>query len=118
MKKSTNSRTQSLSPVQKHNRRLILTVSVFLLAQEELKNQFWQVKSVEYDKTFQIVRVGVDTTTGKLGTTINKLRKFSKDLSGYLFENGLTFRHAKVAFFVDKEEADLQRIYSILEGVQ
>lgn len=117
MKKSNSSRSDSLSPVQKHNRRLILTVSVFLLAQEDLKSQFWQVKSVEYDKTFQIVRVGVDTTSGKLGTTINKLRKFSKDLSTYLYENGLTFRKAKVAFFVDKEEEDLRRIYSILESV-
>ncbi|NJK71070.1 MAG: hypothetical protein HC932_02315 [Thermales bacterium] len=83
---------------KKQNRELMLTVSIFLLNQEELRKQFWTVKSVSYDKARQKINVGINTTNGKLGTTLTKLKKTSRNLSDYLFEQGLTFRKTKIGF--------------------
>lgn len=102
---------------RKQNRELVLTVSMFLLNQETLRKQFWTVKSVDYVKTEQVLRVGINTANGKLGTTLSKLRKTSKDLSEYMYEQGLTFRKAKVEFFVDKQDIELERIYNLLQNV-
>lgn len=102
---------------KKKERELVLTVSLFLLSKEELRKQFWNVKSVHYDKQVQKISVGINTTNSKLGTTLTKLRKVSKDLSNHLYEQGLTFRQAKISFFVDKEEEEIERIYQLLEKV-
>jgi len=109
---------RSKKPKQKKiGRELILTVSMFLLNQEELRKQFWNVKTVNYDKISQKVKVGINTTNGKLGTTLTKLRKTSKKLSEYLHEQGLTFRKAEIVFFVDKNDVELERIYNLLEQI-
>jgi RNA processing factor Prp31 len=116
---STPNQTLNTSRKQKKNdREFLLTVSMFLLGREELRQLFWTVKSVKYDKTDQKVSVGITTVTGKLGTTLAKLRKTSRDLSDYLYEQGLTYRQAKIQFFVDKEDETLQRVYSLLEQVE
>lgn len=115
----TNSQTgQKISKYKKIDRKLLLTVSIFLLGREEMKQQFWTIKSVRYDKTNQQIAVGISTITGKLGTTLAKLRKTSRDLSDYLYQEGLTFRQAKIKFFVDKEDEELQRVYNLLEKVE
>ena len=106
---------KSKSHARKKNRELLITVSVFLLNQEELRKQFWNVKSVHYDISTQTVKIGINTTNGKLGTTLTKLRKTSRKLSDYLYEHGLTFRKANIKFFVDKTEVELERIYSLLQ---
>lgn len=98
----------------KPNRELLLNVSMFLLNQEMLRKQFWNVKSASYDKVNQKVNIGINTTSGRLGTTLSKLRKTSKFLSDYLYEQGLTFRKAKINFFVDKEDMEIERIYNLL----
>jgi nucleoid-associated protein YejK len=103
---------------RKRNRELLLTVSVFLLNQEVLRRQFWTVKSVHYDQVNQQIKIGINTTNGKLGTTLAKLRKTSKDLSDYLYDQGVTFRKAKITFFVDKQDVELERIYSLLHSVE
>jgi hypothetical protein len=103
---------------KKADRELLLTVSMFLLGREELRKLFWTVKSVKYDKTSQKVSIGVSTITGKLGTTLGKLRKTSRDLSDYLYETGLTFKKAQIGFFVDKEDEKLQKVYNLLEEVE
>jgi hypothetical protein len=103
---------------RKKSRELLLTVSVFLLNQEALRRQFWTVKSVHYEQTSQTVKIGINTTNGKLGTTLAKLRKTSKDLSDYLYDQGLTFRKAQIVFFVDKQDVELERIYNLLHSVE
>ncbi len=103
---------------KKINRGLLLSVSIFLLGREELRKQFWTVRSVTYDKQSQTVAIGINTITGKLGTTLAKLRKTAKDLSDYLYDQGLTFRKAKINFFVDKEDEKLQKIYALLEEIE
>jgi len=103
---------------KKANRELLLSVSIFLLGREELRKQFWTVRSVTYDRQNQKVAIGINTITGKLGTTLAKLRKTAKDLSDYLYEQGLTFRKAKISFFVDKEDEKLQKIYTLLEEIE
>ncbi len=102
---------------KKKDRELILTVSLFLLSKEELRKQFWNVKSVSYDKLNQKVNIGVSTTNGKYGTTLAKLRKIAKELSNHLYEQGLTFRQAKINFFIDKEEEQIERIYQLLDKI-
>lgn len=114
MKKPLKKPRIAKSKSSKKNRELLLTISIFLLNQEELRKQFWNVKSVSYDKNAQVVHVGINTTNGKLGTTLTKLRKVSRRLSDYLYEHGLTFRKANIKFFVDKTEAELERIYNLL----
>ncbi len=103
---------------KKANRELLLSVSIFLLGREELRKQFWTVRSVTYDRQNQKVAIGINTITGKLGTTLAKLRKTAKDLSDYLYEQGLTFRKVKINFFVDKEDEKLQKIYTLLEEIE
>lgn len=105
------------STKRKH-RELLLTVSMFLLNQEVLRKQFWTVKSVNYDTIQQQINIGVNTTNGKLGTTLTKLRKTSKLLSNYLYEHGLTFRKAKIVFFVDKQDVELERIYNLISNIE
>lgn len=117
-KKSKKSDGKNLSNLQKINRQLILSINMFLLRQDSMKECFWEVKSVDYKHAMQIVKIGIETTTGKHGTTLAKLRKLSKLLSDYLFEYALTFRRAKVEFFVDKEQEQIKRIYSIIEKVE
>ena len=103
---------------KRRNRELVLNVSMFLLNQESLKNQFWTVKSVNYNGTDQKVNIGINTTNGKLGTTLTKLRKTSKDLSDFLYDQGLTFRKAHVSFYVDKEDVEIERIYNLLHSLE
>jgi hypothetical protein len=103
---------------RKNDRELLLTVSVFLLNQEELRKQFWTVKSINYNKTDQIVKIGINTTNGKLGTTLAKLRKTSRNLSDYLYDQGITFRKTKIVFYVDKEDFEIERIYNMLANFE
>lgn len=113
--------TENLSPkktsFRKNDRELILNISMFLLGKEELRKQFWNVTSVNYDRSEHKVSIGINTTEGKLGTTLSKLRKVSKDLSNHLHEVGQTFKRAKIVFFVDKEQEEIERIYSLIEKV-
>ena len=101
----------------KKNREFIVTVSMFLLGQEILRSLFWNVKSVQYQPQLQKVRVGISTTDGKYGTTLAKLRKTARGLSDFLYEQGLTFRQAKIEFFVDKQDEKILRMNSMLEEI-
>jgi hypothetical protein len=97
-------------------RSFILSVSMFLLGREEMRNLVWTVESVKYDKIDQIVNIGINTTTGKLGTTLARLRKTCKDLAGYLREHNLTFKVARINFFVDKKEEKLHSMNQLLDN--
>jgi hypothetical protein len=101
----------------KKDRELVLTISLYLLNQEMLRKLFWNVKSADYDKIKQQVKIGINTTKGKLGTTLGKLRKVSKLLSDHLYDQGVTFRKAKIIFFVDREDEQMERIYQLLDHV-
>jgi len=115
---SVKSSLKAFKLKKKADRELLLSVSIFLLGREELRKQFWTVRSVHYDKQNQRVAIGINTITGKLGTTLAKLRKTAKVLSDYLYEQGLTFKKAKISFFVDKEDEKLQKIYTLLEEIE
>lgn len=96
-------------------RSLILSISMFLLNSEEMRNLLWTVKSANYNGSEGTVRIGIDTTTGKLGTTLTRLRKTCKDLSNYLFEQNLTSRPARIVFFVDKKEEKINKIHTLID---
>lgn len=103
---------------RKKNRQLILTVSMFLLGNEKLKNLFWNVKTVKYKKAENEIKIGINTIK-KLGTTLSKLRAISKDLSNYLFDNGITYRRqTKIIFYVDKADEQINQVLSIIENVE
>ncbi len=116
-------KTTQLTRVKKKNKRkesreLILNISMFLLTNEKMKSLFWNVKTVEYKKAEHKVKIGINTTK-KLGTTLNKLRSLRKDLSNYLFDQGLTIRRqTKIDFFVDKEDEIVARIYNLIDSVK
>jgi hypothetical protein len=106
------------SPYKKVDRELLLTVSLFLLNQEELRKLLWTVKSVNYSKVDQIVKIGISTTNGKMGTTLSKLRKTSKYLSDYLYDQGVTFRKTQVKFFVEKEDIEIERLFNLISKTE
>lgn len=110
-------KTKKLNSGAKQRRQFVLTVSMFLLRQETMKDLVWTVHNVHYDRTNQVVRIGVDTMNGKLGTTLTSLRKLARPLSEYLYEQSLTFRIAKIRFYVDKQEEEAQRINYLLEKI-
>ncbi len=107
---------------KKHNQRkvdraFLLNISLFLLGQEELRKQFWNVKKVAFNRTKNTVRIGINTTNGKLGTTLSKLRKTSKGLSDHLYHQSLTPKQAIIEFYVDKEDEELERLHYLLDHV-
>jgi hypothetical protein len=100
---------------RKENRELVLNISMFLLTNEKMKNLFWNVKTVTYSRSEDTIKIGINTTK-KLGTTLEKLRSVSKDLSNYLYDQGITIRRqTRVSFFVDKEDELVARIYNLIE---
>jgi hypothetical protein len=110
-------KTAKKKAIGKTNRELVLNIYMFLLNSETMRKCFWNIKSVDYNKVNQTLDIGINTTKGKLGTTLGKLRKNSKNLSDYLFSQGITFRKAKINFFVDKEDVEMERIYTLLDSV-
>lgn len=110
-----NNKSQNFS---KKDREFVSVVSMFLLGREELRKQFWNIKSVNYNHQTQTVNIGISTINGKLGTTLEKLRKTSRHLSDYLYESGLTFKLAKIKFFVDKDEEELLKVQSVIEQIE
>ena len=103
---------------KRKQKQFLSNISLFLLGRSEVAGQFWNIKSVNYDKNTQRVNIGIDTIDGQLGTTLDKLRKICKPLSDYLFEQGLTFRRTHVNFFVDKSDQEHNRILGILEKIE
>jgi molybdopterin-biosynthesis enzyme MoeA-like protein len=110
MKKHTNTQKQK-------NRQLIVSISLFLLGREEMRNLFWNIASATYNGKTQQVEIGISTIDGKLGTTLEKLRKTCKPLSVYLYESKITFRKPHIHFFVQKEDTTEQRVTSIIESL-
>lgn len=115
MSKKTFNQGQKKKNFRKENRELVLNISMFLLTNEKMKNLFWNVKTVTYSRSEDTIKIGINTTK-KLGTTLEKLRSVSKDLSNYLYDQGLTIRRqTRVSFFVDKEDEIVARIYNLIE---
>jgi|688.fasta_scaffold21501_5 hypothetical protein len=115
MSEKSYSQVHKKKNFRKENRELVLNISMFLLTNEKMKNLFWNVKTVTYSRSEDSIKIGINTTK-KLGTTLEKLRSVSKDLSNYLFDQGLTIRRqTKVSFFVDKEDEIVARIYNLIE---
>lgn len=103
---------------RRENREIVLNISMFLMGNEKLKNLFWNVKTVDYIKSENTIKIGINTTK-KLGTTLEKLRSVAKDLSNYLFDQGQTFRRqTRIVFYVDKEDEIVARIYNLIDQVE
>jgi RNA processing factor Prp31 len=103
---------------RKENRELVVNISMFLMGNEKMKNLFWNVKNVDYIKSEGTIKIGINTTK-KLGTTLEKLRSVAKDLSNYLYEQGLTIRRrTKIEYYVDKEDEMVARIYNLIDSVE
>jgi hypothetical protein len=102
----------------KKDRELMITINVFLLGREEVKNLFWNIYTVDYNPKESIVKIGINTINGKLGTTLEKLRKTSKDLSQYLRDSGLTYKKSNIIFFVDKSAAETRKLEELIESVE
>lgn len=105
------------------NRQLLSSISLFLLGREELKNFFWNIASVDYDMKNQKIKIGITALDGKLGQTLEKLRKTCKPLSAHLYEIDQTFKKAHIHFFVFKDKkydeaaAGVERVKSIIDQI-
>jgi hypothetical protein len=102
MKRNFNKMKKSYDTQGKKTRELTLTVSVFLLGREEVKGLFWNILNTHYEHQNNVINIGISTIEGKLGTTLQKLRKTAKYLSQYLLcahrrqrtcQNRASFRH-------------------------
>jgi hypothetical protein len=113
MKKKLN----SVDANTRLTRQLSLTTSMFLLSNETLKGLFWTVHSVKYNRTEQVIKVGIDTLEGKRGTTLAQMRKLAKPLAQRLHDAGLIFKLPRIEFFIQTEHESIQRIYNILETI-
>jgi hypothetical protein len=103
---------------RKEKREFLANISMYLLNEEKMKKLFWNVKTVEYKRVKQTLRIGINTHE-KLGTVMQKLRTLRKGLAEYLYEQGLTDNSiAKVEFFVDREDELLEKIYEIIDKVE
>jgi hypothetical protein len=102
----------------KKDRQLSLSVSLFLLGREELKKQFWNIDSIHLDYETQILTISVSTMQGKLGTTLQKLRKTSKPLADYLFLSRITFKRPIIAFEVTKSFNTLTSIQTAIAKIE
>lgn len=118
MAKARKSLIPKLSLEDRQNRQILVNVGMYLLNQEGLKNQYWEIKSIKYNSMSQKLNIGINTTDGKFGTTLEALRKQSKGLAEYLYEQGVTFRVSKIKFFIDREDEKIQRIYDVLDRVK
>lgn len=118
MTKTRKSNVLKLSFEDRVNRQVLVNVGMFLLNQEGLKTQYWEIKSVKYSQISQKINIGITTTEGKFGTTLTALRKEAKGLAEYLYNQGVTFRVARIKFFVDREDEQIQRIYDVLDKIK
>ncbi len=102
---------------RKETRGFLANISMFLLNREELKGLLWSVKTIEYKRPDNLLRIGINSTE-KLGTTLSKMRSMKKDLSDYLYYQGLTAnKRVRIEFFVDREDEIIAKIYELIEGV-
>ena len=90
---------------------------MYLLRQDFLKNIVWEVKDVEYNHLKQEIKFIVNTTTGKSGAKLPKLKRTVPGLSEHLYKSGLTFRKVAIKFSLEKEQEEIQRIYNLMEKV-
>ena len=100
------------------DRELITNIAMFLLNQDNMKKTLWSIKSVKFSKVTKILKVGIDTTDGKLGTTLTMLRKNARPLSEFLCEQGVTYCMPRIAFFVEKEDLVLARTLELISMVE
>jgi hypothetical protein len=105
--------------IKRADREVIVNINMFLLGEESLKGLFWTVAKIDFEPHAKTLKIGITTTKdGKLGTTLEKLRKKAKPLSDYLCESGALHCRARIYFSLYKQEEDLIRLTEFLDSVK
>lgn len=103
--------------LSKREREFISNISMFLLTREELRKQFWNIKSAQMVFEKNELRIGISTLEGKLGQTLEALRKVAKPLGEHLFLTEVTTTTPQITFFVDKRDEELEKMYKLLDNI-
>lgn len=102
--------------IKRANKELIVNINMFLLREESLRGLFWNVAKIDFNPSSKVLKIGITTTT-KLGTTLEKLRKNSKALAQYLYESGSIHCRPRIYFSVFKQEESGFNLVEFLETI-
>lgn len=99
----------------KKEQNFISLVSYFLSQQDSLKTSIVNLKSTKYSFSTNTLSIGYTTVDGKYGTVKQKLTKLSRPLSDYMFSLNLFPKGPLIAFKVQKEDEQIEKVKNLLE---
>ena len=104
----------------KANRRLMLSISVFLLGKEKMRDTYWTIASCAYKVRENQLSIGVTTVDNKMGTTLKNMRSHASELAHYIKDQGLTPKVPRVQFYVYKQEEKsyLEKLNELIDTVE
>jgi len=104
----------------KVNRRLMLSISVFLLGKEKMRDTYWTIASCSYKVRENQLMIGVTTVDNKMGTTLKNMRSNASELAHYIKDQGLTPKVPRIQFYVYKQEEKsyLEKLNELIDTVE
>jgi hypothetical protein len=111
---------KKISPKDKVNRRMILSINVFLLRQDKMKKTYWTIASCGYKMRENELMIGVTTVDGKMGTTLKNMRSHALELSHFIKDQGLTPKVPRIVFYVYKQDEEdyLDKLNTLIDSVE
>jgi hypothetical protein len=102
------------------DRRMILSISVYLLGKEKMKDTYWTIASCSYKVRENQLLIGITTVDNKLGTTLKNMRSHALDLAHFIKDQGLTPKVPRIQFFVYKQEEQsyLEKLKELIDTVE
>ncbi|GAB4144489.1 MAG: hypothetical protein OHK0017_03050 [Patescibacteria group bacterium] len=121
--KSSKSVVKSIAKSQsqeRFQRKLVLSVSVFLLGKDNMKTDYWTISSVKFNAESGALSVGIKTLEGKAGTVLKNMRSNAAELAEYLRNQKLVNRIPKILFKVQKddEKTYLESLNELIDSVE
>lgn len=104
----------------KVNRRLMLSISVFLLGKEKMRDTYWTIASCGYKVRENQLMIGVSTVDNKMGTTLKNMRSNASELAHYIKDQSLTPKVPRIQFYVYKQEEKsyLEKLNELIDTVE
>jgi hypothetical protein len=99
----------------KKEQNFISLVSYFLSQQDSLKTSIVNLKSTKYSFSTNTLSIGYTTIDGKYGTVKQKLTKLARPLSDYMFSRNIFPKAPLIAFKVQKEDEQVEKVKNLLE---
>jgi hypothetical protein len=103
---------------KKKEQNFISYVSYFISQEDSLKNQIINIKSTKYSFATNTLTIGFTAIDGKYGTVKQKLTKVARPLSDYMFSLNLFPKAPLIAYKVQKEDAQIERVKDIIAKLE